>query len=69
MYQERLRHILVELEHIQQDIVVGITIDSSMLDGIKEDNLDYLELVTDRYISAANEAIETLIDRLNGDHS
>lgn len=68
MYQERLRHILVELEHIQQDIVVGITIDSSMLDGIKEDNLDYLELVTDRYISAANEAIETLIDRLNGDH-
>lgn len=68
MYQERLRHILVELEHIQQDIVVGITIDSSMLDGIKDDNLDYLELVTDRYISAANEAIETLIDRLNGDH-
>ena len=69
MYQERLRKILVELEDIQHQIMNGITIDSSLLEGINEENTDYIEEVTDRYIGDANEAIETLIDRLNGDLS
>lgn len=69
MYQERLRLILEELEDIQLHIMSGITIDPSLLEGIKEENLDYLETSTDTYIGSAYQAIETLIDRLNGDHS
>ena len=69
MYQERLRKILVELEDIQHQIMNGISIDPTLLEGINEENTDYIEEVTDRYIGDASEAIETLIDRLNGDLS